>query len=172
MESRVYVVSFERLYRLPRSHRAKRAIKEIRKFLGKHKRAKKEQIVLAKEVNEKVWEQGYYNIPRSVEIEVLDDAGKFFVFLRGSKQLQEKLEEIKKEKKKKEEKKKEKEEKKGKEAKETKEAGEEKEEKDKEKVEKERKVEEEVEKKKKDKKVLERHMEAESIKRKMQRGAR
>ncbi len=102
MESSSYVVSFKEVFKKPKSHRAKRAVQELKKFLKKHKRVKEENIVISNEVNEKIWGNGYYNIPKKIEIEVLDEKERVLVFLKGSKKIKEFLKEEKEKEKKKE----------------------------------------------------------------------
>jgi ribosomal protein L31E len=113
METKTYIVSFREVFKKPKSHRSKRAIQELKRFLKKHKRVEEKNLVISNEVNEFIWGNGYYNIPKKIEIEVLDEKGKTLVFLKGSKKIKEFIKEEKKKEKerkaKEEEKKKEKE---------------------------------------------------------------
>ena len=54
----------------PRRGRAKKAIRAIKMFVKKHKRLNEDQIAISKEVNEKVWENGMFGIPRKIEVEL------------------------------------------------------------------------------------------------------
>ena len=96
----------------PRRGRAKKAIRAIKMFVKKHKRLNEDQIAISKEVNEKVWENGMFGIPRKIEVELKEIENRTFVFLQGGKeineiekQLKEKKKEDKKGKKEKENKK-------------------------------------------------------------------
>ena len=79
----------------PRRGRAKKAIRAIKMFVKKHKRLNEEQIAISKEVNEKVWENGMFGIPRKIEVELKEIEGKTFVFLKEGKELKEKEKELK-----------------------------------------------------------------------------
>jgi len=79
----------------PRRGRAKKAIRAIKMFVKKHKRLNEDQIAISKEVNEKVWENGMFGIPRKIEVELKEIEEKTFVFLKDGKELKEREKEIK-----------------------------------------------------------------------------
>ncbi|MEW6294684.1 MAG: 50S ribosomal protein L31e [Candidatus Diapherotrites archaeon] len=169
-----YIVPLKEVFvKCSRGQRAKKAIAFLKKFIRKHKRVDLESISLSQELNESIWSRGIHNIPRRLEIELLEEEGKVIAFLKGEKELKE-WEKAKKEKKKAEEEKakekaeKEKAEKeKNKDEKEGK--GEEKEEKEKERLKKEGEIEEDKERKRMEKKEKEKGFEIESRMRKTQR---
>jgi ribosomal protein L31E len=84
-------ISLNFLNKYPSTGRAEKAIKKIREFAEKNSRAKKENIKIASEVNEKVWGHGMVNVPQKVELEILKEGNATRVFLKGGKQLEEYL---------------------------------------------------------------------------------
>jgi len=169
-----YIVPLKEVFvKCPRGQRAKKAIAFLKKFIRKHKRVPLESISISQELNESIWERGIHNIPRRLEVELLEEEGRIIAFLKGGKELKE-WEKAKKERKKAEEEKakeraeKEKAEKeKKKDEKEEKEEA--KEEEEKEKLKKEAEIEEDKEKKRIEKKEKEKSFEIESRMRKTQR---
>ncbi len=116
--------------RAGRKYAAKRAIRLIKLDVKKHFRVPFENIRVAQEVNEAIWENGSYNVPTKIELDILKEKETCRVFLKGGKEKESFLAKQKKrEKEKKTEKAKEKEETKTKEEK--KEEAEEKEEQEK-----------------------------------------
>lgn len=79
----------------PRKGRAKKAIRAIKLFVKKHKRLNEDQIAISKEVNEKVWENGMFGIPKKIEVELKKIEEKTFVFLKDGTELKEKEKELK-----------------------------------------------------------------------------
>jgi ribosomal protein L31E len=142
--TKALTVSFKPLYSKPRSLRAKKAVSHLKKELKKHARVSGEQLVISREVNEALWSKGALSIPRKLEVELYEKEGINTVYLKGSKELKERLKEEKKKKKEKERKEEKKEEKKSKEE-----------------IEKEK----EIEEKKKEKKIKEMAAEKAAIKR-------
>ncbi len=100
-----YVIPLKKLFDKPKRGRAKKAVRAIKEFVKKHKRLEESQISISKEVNEKIWENGMFGIPRKIEVVLDKIEEKTFVFLKDGKELKEKEKELKE--KKKEEKKKE-----------------------------------------------------------------
>jgi len=107
-----YTIPLKKLFDKPKRGRAKKAVRAIKEFVKKHKRLNEDQIVVSKEVNEKIWERGMFSIPRKIEVELKEIENRTFVFLQGGKeineiekQLKEKKKEDKKGKKEKENKK-------------------------------------------------------------------
>ena len=66
-----YVISFNDLYKKPKPKRAKKAVGYIKKYFYKHKRLMPNQVLISNEVNEKLWGQGMYHIPRQIEVELI-----------------------------------------------------------------------------------------------------
>ncbi len=100
-----YTIPLKKIFNKPKRGRAKKAIREIKEFVKKHKRLNEEQIAISKEINEKVWENGMFGIPRKIEVQLKEIEGKTFVFLKEGKEFKAREKEVKD--KKKEEKKKE-----------------------------------------------------------------
>jgi len=86
------MVTFERTYKIPlrkgtqraaRTRRAKKAVRVLRDFVGRH--AKSNNIVIGEALNEYIWENGMRNPPDFVNVTVLKEKdGKVFVNLVGS----------------------------------------------------------------------------------------
>jgi len=107
MATDTYTIPLQKVFDKPRRKRAKKAIRAIKEFVKKHKRLNEEQIGISKEVNQKIWENGMFGIPRKIEIHLKEIEGKTFVFLKEGKELKEKEKEVKEKKKETEKKKKE-----------------------------------------------------------------
>jgi large subunit ribosomal protein L31e len=104
-----YTIPLTKVINKPKRGRAKKAVREIKEFIKKHKRLSEKEIFISREVNEEIWKRGMFGVPRKIEVVLEEIQGKKFVFLKEGKELKERKKEIK-EKKKKEEEKKEKEE--------------------------------------------------------------
>ena len=63
-----YTIPLKKLFDKPKRGRAKKAVRAIKEFVKKHKRLNEDQIVVSKEVNEKIWERGMFGIPRKIEV--------------------------------------------------------------------------------------------------------
>lgn len=70
---RIYTIPLREVKKAPRTKRAVKAVRYIRKFIEKH--MKSEKIILDVSVNEKVWEKGIKNIPSKIKVkaEELED---------------------------------------------------------------------------------------------------
>lgn len=88
MPAESYMVPLKRAYEKPRTRRSNVAVKEIFDFLYKHTRKKKEDIVIAKEVNEFIWKRGIQKPPRRVAISIRMKDDKVYVFLKDSKEIE------------------------------------------------------------------------------------
>ncbi|MBU1120258.1 60S ribosomal protein L31, partial [Candidatus Micrarchaeota archaeon] len=86
MATNTYTIPLKHLFKTNKERRAKKAIREIRRFLAKHKRLDEEKIVIAGEVNKEVWKKGMYGIPRKIEVELMEEEEKTIVFLKGGKE--------------------------------------------------------------------------------------
>ncbi|MFQ5887249.1 MAG: 50S ribosomal protein L31e [Candidatus Hydrothermarchaeales archaeon] len=65
---RVYTIPLREVKKTPRTKRAPKAIRYIKKYLEKH--AKSDKIILDNSVNEKVWERGIKNMPSKIKVKV------------------------------------------------------------------------------------------------------
>jgi len=88
MPAESYIVPLQRAYEKPRTRRSNVAVKEVFDFLFKHTRKKKEDIVIAKEVNEYIWKRGIEKPPRRVAISIRQKDNKVYVFLKDSKEIE------------------------------------------------------------------------------------
>ncbi len=88
MPAESYMVPLKRAYEKPRTRRSNVAVKEIFDFLYKHTRKKKEDIIIAKEVNEFIWKRGIQKPPRRVAISIRMKDDKVYVFLKDSKEIE------------------------------------------------------------------------------------
>ena len=69
MEERIYTIPLRQAKSVPRTKRAKRAIKEIKEFLARH--MKVEEVKIDASINELVWERGIKKIPSKVRVKAV-----------------------------------------------------------------------------------------------------
>ncbi|MBU0636421.1 60S ribosomal protein L31 [Candidatus Micrarchaeota archaeon] len=69
-----------------KKYSAKRAIRMIKLQIKKHSRTPLEKIRLSKGINEHVWQNGSYNLPRQIEIEIVPDKETTRAFLKETKE--------------------------------------------------------------------------------------
>lgn len=93
---RVYTVPLTEAYEHTRSRRARRSIKELRKFLVRHLKMHTNQIKLSRKVNALLWSGGMKKPPRKIKIKVVKEEKVVNVYLLDEKiELKEKKEEKK-----------------------------------------------------------------------------
>ncbi len=78
---RIYTIPLRKVFRAPRTKRAKKAITLIREFLKRHMKC--EEIVIGKSLNETIWARGIQKPPRKVRIHALKHDGKVYAELLG-----------------------------------------------------------------------------------------
>lgn len=71
VEERVYTVPLKAARYVPPKRRASKAVRILRKFIGKH--LKVDNVVILPEVNEKIWEKGIENPPRKIRVKASKD---------------------------------------------------------------------------------------------------
>ncbi|MDT8358673.1 MAG: 50S ribosomal protein L31e [Methanomicrobiaceae archaeon] len=69
LKEQIYVIPLRDVKKAPRWKRSNRAIKEIRAFLARH--MKSEDVKLAANINEKIWDRGSEKPPRSIRIRAM-----------------------------------------------------------------------------------------------------
>jgi ribosomal protein L31E len=69
-----------------RKYAAKRAIRMVRLDVKKHFRVPLENIRVAGEVNEAIWQNGSYNVPTRLHIEIVREKEIARVYLKGGKE--------------------------------------------------------------------------------------
>jgi large subunit ribosomal protein L31e len=69
LKEQIYVIPLRDVKKAPRWKRSNRAIKEIRMFLARH--MKSEDVKLAANINEKIWDRGSEKPPRSIRIRAM-----------------------------------------------------------------------------------------------------
>jgi len=80
VEERVYTIPLSRAWISPRKKRSPRAIRILRSFVERH--MKPDVIVIANEVNEKIWGRGIEKPPRKIRIRAVKDSeGKVTIHL-------------------------------------------------------------------------------------------
>lgn len=84
-----YTIPLKKLFDKPKRGRAKKAIRAVKEFVKKHKRLEEKDVAVSKEVNEKIWANGMFGIPRKIEVELSKIEDKTFVFLKEGKELKE-----------------------------------------------------------------------------------
>lgn len=82
---REFVIGLQQAYNCPRPKRAEKAIFILKKFMFKHFRAPKENVLISNAVNEFLWKNGREHVPRKIEVKVIFIEGKANVFLKGEK---------------------------------------------------------------------------------------
>nr|MDO8080766.1 50S ribosomal protein L31e [Candidatus Freyarchaeota archaeon] len=71
VEERVYTVPLKAARYVPPKRRASKAVRILRKFIGRH--LKVENIIILPEVNEKIWERGIEKPPRKIRVKASKD---------------------------------------------------------------------------------------------------
>lgn len=67
---RIYTIPFyPKLNSIPRTKRASKAMKMLRKFISKH--LKSDDIIISPEVNEAIWKRGIQKPPRKISVRVV-----------------------------------------------------------------------------------------------------
>jgi len=80
-----FVIGLQEAYNIPRPRRAEKTIFLIKKFMFKHFRATKENVLISNAVNEFLWKNGREHTPRKIAVKVIFIEGKVNVFLKGEK---------------------------------------------------------------------------------------
>jgi len=71
-EERVYTIPIRKVKKIaPRWKRAPRAVKFVREFVARH--AKAQEVIIGKDVNEKIWERGIEKPPSKLRVKVIID---------------------------------------------------------------------------------------------------
>ncbi|NOZ82278.1 MAG: 50S ribosomal protein L31e [Euryarchaeota archaeon] len=63
---RIYTLRFHRIKRTPRTKRAAKAVRYLRRFMQQHMKA--ERVVIQQEVNEALWRRGIQNPPARLRV--------------------------------------------------------------------------------------------------------
>ncbi len=92
---RVYTIPLRKAKSIPRTRRAKRAMKEVKEFLSKHLKAS--EIWIDPSINEAIWSRGMRNIPSRIRVKAVEtEDGVIEASIPGKKKL-ERLEKIEEE---------------------------------------------------------------------------
>ena len=92
---RVYTIPLRKAKSVPRTRRAKRAMKEVKEFLSKH--LKTGEIWIDPSINEAIWSRGMRNIPSKIRVKAVEtEDGVIEASIPGKKKL-ERLEKIEEE---------------------------------------------------------------------------
>ncbi|MGC8924109.1 MAG: 50S ribosomal protein L31e [Candidatus Micrarchaeia archaeon] len=71
---RVYSINLSKVYSLGKhTVRARRAIKEVRRFAARHMKADIEKVVIGTDVNEYIWRDGIQRPPRRLRVKLVKD---------------------------------------------------------------------------------------------------
>jgi large subunit ribosomal protein L31e len=68
---KVYTIPLRVVKRLPRTHRAERAIVEVRKYIARHMKAKSEDVWLDNPLNEAIWARGMQKPPSRIRVKAV-----------------------------------------------------------------------------------------------------
>jgi large subunit ribosomal protein L31e len=69
LKEQIYIIPLRAVQHTPRWERGKRAMKAIRDFLARH--MKSEDIKLAQNINEAVWERGSHKPPSRIRVRAM-----------------------------------------------------------------------------------------------------
>ncbi len=87
VERKSHVIPLRRAFSKPSSvKRPNSMIRIIERFMKKHFRKMPKDIIIAPEVNEKIWENSKNRLPRRLDVDVVEHENRAYVFLRGSKE--------------------------------------------------------------------------------------
>lgn len=67
-EERIYIVPFREVKKTPRTKRAAKAVRYLKRFLKRH--IKSDRILISNELNEEIWKCGIENIPNKLRVKV------------------------------------------------------------------------------------------------------
>lgn len=70
-EERVYTIPLRKVWSVPRTQRAPRAIRAVREFVGQHMKARTEDVWVDPRLNEILWARGREKPPRRVQVKVI-----------------------------------------------------------------------------------------------------
>ncbi len=70
-EEHVYTIPLRDAKKSPRWRRSKRAITEIREYLGQHLDAEPDMVKLDRSINERIWERGSRNPPSRIIVRAM-----------------------------------------------------------------------------------------------------
>jgi len=65
-----YTIPLRDLLRTPRTKRAPKAVKLVKEYVAKHRKADLEDIWIDQEVNEKIWSRGIENPPNKITLKI------------------------------------------------------------------------------------------------------
>lgn len=68
---KVYIIPLRVAKRVPRTHRAQRAVTEVRKYIARHMKAEPDKIWLDNPVNEVIWARGIQKPPSKVRVKAV-----------------------------------------------------------------------------------------------------
>ncbi len=75
--------SFRKLYRQPRTKRAKRAINSLRRTLAKRFHITEENVWISPKINELIWEKGFSKVPRVMPLKIIQEETRIRVLLQS-----------------------------------------------------------------------------------------
>ncbi len=90
---RIYTIPLRKAFDFPRTKRASRAVKIVRKFLAKHMKVTEDHIIISEAVNSALWQRGIQKPPRKIKIKAIKEGDKLVARL-----IDEKIEKIQKKK--------------------------------------------------------------------------
>ena len=82
---RSFTVSLRRVFDKPRTRRAEKAVRFLKRFLRKNFRVAEKQIKISEKINGFFWQNGIEHIPRRIEIKAVLEDGIVRAFLSGEK---------------------------------------------------------------------------------------
>jgi large subunit ribosomal protein L31e len=70
-EERIFNIPLRKSQHVPRTKRAPRAIKEIRDYVVRHMKAKREDVWIDERVSQVVWRRGIQKPPKAIKVKVV-----------------------------------------------------------------------------------------------------
>ncbi len=84
-DEKSFTVSLKKVFGKPRTKRAEKAVRHVKRFLASRFRAKEESVKISQKINELLWKNGIENIPRKVSLKALKEDGVVRAFLPDEK---------------------------------------------------------------------------------------
>lgn len=82
---RVYTIPLRKVFDVPRTKRAPKAIKVIKQFLIKHMKVTEDHVFLSEAVNSTIWQRGIKKPPRKIKVKVTKEGDKLIARLIDEK---------------------------------------------------------------------------------------
>ena len=68
---KVYTIPLRAAKRVPRTHRAERAVTEVKNYVARHMKAEKDKVWIDNPLNEAIWARGIQKPPSRVRVKAI-----------------------------------------------------------------------------------------------------